>query len=287
MSIYFDDGQNKLLHGNALDCLQELPDNSVRCCVTSPPYWRQISYGMAGEIGREGAYAYMAKLTRVFSEMLRVLTANGTLWLNVGDKYIHGEVANIPHRLAEMLRHDGWRWISTIVWNKSNPMPESIKTRPTKSHEYIFLMAKQRDHFYNYADAKEPSGEWYSTKFDTPGRRKGKTGRLAASGFGATRGIGTHHPPGVRNTRNWRDVWVSSTAMSKLEHFAPFPLMIPERAIIAGSEPEDLVLDPFVGSGTTAVACLKHNRRFVGIDINETYLQMTLDRIGSFQHVAS
>ncbi len=262
--------------GQAKDVLTLLPDQSVRCCVTSPPYWSLRDYENPGQIGTEDRLEdYIERLVEIFREVRRVLTDDGTLWLNLGDAYTSGgrtyrapdkktdngrvvrglsfrpptpdglkpkDLIGIPWRVALRLQEDGWYLRADCIWYKPNCLPESVKDRPTVAHEYVFLLSKSERYYYDYAAVLEPTD----------------------SGTGL---------------RNRRTVWAINTQPYPGAHFATFPPKLVEPCILAGSAADDYVLDPFFGSGTTGVVAARLGRRFIGIDVNPAYVEMARARI--------
>ncbi len=263
----------EIILGDALVVLKGMQPGTFRCCVTSPPYWGLRDYGVSSQIGAEASLdEYIANLVAVFSEVRRVLTEDGTLWLNIGDSYTSGDrtwrdadkknparamryrpptpaglkpkdLVGVPWRVAFALQADGWYLRSDIIWHKPNCQPESVKDRPTRAHEYIFLLSKSEQYLYDYEALREPA--------DKPGA-----------------------------FRNRRTVWSINTEPFLGAHFATFPPKLVEPCILAGSAPNDLVLDPFFGSGTLGEACMALGRRFVGIEINEEYAALARRRLG-------
>ena len=322
----------ELLCGDTLSRLSDLPDESVRCCVTSPPYWWLRDYGVAGQIGREKSpEEYVEKLVEVFREVGRVLRNDGTLWLNLGDSYAanggaHGgrsdnqsgvgakrthdagagdqgarrapsglkpkDLVGIPWRVAFALQADGWWLRSDIIWHKPNPMPESVTDRPTRAHEYLFLLAKSERYYYDSAAVAEravatndhdATGQGWQAPGQSPqtGSRKSDKqgeGSRRYAGFNA-RWEAKEQTGQVSRTRNRRSVWTIPPQPFRGAHFAVFPEKLVEPCILAGSEPGDLVLDLFCGSGTVGVVSLRHGRMFLGIDLNPDYLKLAHTRI--------
>lgn len=266
----------KVIHGDALEVLRTLPAKCVQCCVTSPPYWGLRDYGVKGQLGLERTpEEYVEKLVTVFREVRRVLKDRGVLWLNLGDTYSRKRLSNgikpkelvgIPWRVAFALQADGWYLRSDIIWHKSNATPESVTDRPTKSHEYIFLFAKNRNYFYN-ADAIREQHKEVSLKRMEYGwvDNRTKSGKKLFSDTHKTRMC---HPKG----KNKRTVWTTAKGACRGEHFATFPKEIPETCIKAGSKSGDVVLDPFAGSGTTLKAALHLGRIPIGIELNKRYI---------------
>ena len=278
-----------ILWGDALEQLRTLEPDSVHTCVTSPPYYNLRDYGTAGQIGAEATpEEYIENLVKVFREVQRVLRPNGTLWINIGDSYatrsgaqpptntrnIHGHTAKqlpagykykdlmgIPWMLAFALRTDGWHLRQDIIWAKPNCMPESVRDRCTKSHEYIFLLSKSDRYYFDAAAISEPIAEINVTRYLKSFGGKGYRNEV----------------PNLR--RNKRDVWTIGTGGFKGAHFAVFPEKLVEPCILAGCPEGGLVLDPFAGSGTTGVVAKHLARNFIGIELNPEYCRMADERI--------
>jgi DNA modification methylase len=301
----------RLLCGDVREVLASLPDRSVRCCVTSPPYWGLRDYGTAGQLGLEPTPSlYVAAMVEVFREVRRVLADDGTLWLNLGDSYAAApgggqgkngavvdrsasrlgvreatfskvsaglkpkDLVGIPWRVAFALQDDGWYLRSDIIWHKPNPMPESVTDRPTKSHEYLFLLSKSERYFYDADAIAEPSthaGRVVATN-GNEGMTHGYDGNRTRDGF--RRGVV------VKDTKNIRTVWTIASQPYPGSHFATFPEELPRRCILAGSQPGDTVLEPFLGSGTTAAVAVGNGRHAIGIELNPEYLKLAAQRIG-------
>jgi DNA modification methylase len=294
----------RVLHGDVRDRLRDLPDGSVQTCVTSPPYWGLRDYGVSGQIGLEQTPdAFVAALVSVFREVRRVLADDGTVWLNLGDSYI-GQIqppgtekqssnrgastalgfingglpsknlVGIPWRVAFALQADGWYLRSDIIWSKPNPMPESVTDRPTKAHEYIFLLSKAARYYYDAEAIKDRS-------VDAPGKSRG--GSLARAGTDKFIAANAHRGdvPVSDGTANKRSVWHIATQPYPEAHFATFPEALIEPCILAGSRIGDTVLDPFNGSGTTGVVAIRHQRNYVGIELNKAYITLARKRIGA------
>lgn len=290
--------------GDCLDVLATLPSGSVRTCVTSPPYYGLRDYGVEGQIGQEASVqAYVETLRRVFSEVRRVLTDDGTLWLNLGDGFANKQLLGVPWRVAFALQADGWYLRSDIIWSKPNPMPESVTDRPTKSHEYLFLLSKSERYFYDHEAIREPAAHasiqrWRQNIDAQAGsdRVPGKTnGPMRAVGgprrTDKQRGHGRRHAgfndrwDGMSKAeqsemgRNKRSVWTVATVGYEGAHFATYPPELIRPCILAGSQPGDTVLDPFTGSGTTAQVALEMSRSFIGAEINPEYAQLARERV--------
>jgi DNA modification methylase len=300
---------NKIYCGNTIDVLKTFPDNFIQCCVTSPPYYGLRDYGIGGQIGLEKSpEEYIQSLVEVFREVNRVLRDDGTFWLNLGDSYngsggpgsqydtkasrgykgefkkfenpnknIEGlkpkDLIGIPWAMAFALRADGWYLRSDIIWSKNNPMPESVKDRPTKSHEYIFLLSKNKKYFYDYKAIKEPNSDPNRTNYQCGNRSFGINSDRNDNDMGIR--SKDFKPDG----RNARSVWSINTKPYREAHFATFPIELPERCIKAGSKEGDIILDPFNGAGTTCLVAKKLNRQYIGIDLNPNYCKLAEERI--------
>jgi site-specific DNA-methyltransferase (adenine-specific) len=271
---------NRILHGDVRQISGELPGQSVHCIVTSPPYWRLRDYGIEGQIGLEPTPdAYVASLVAVFAQLRRVLRDDGTLWLNLGDSYAASKTGRpgpstleggkttqvvasqrpdklvpglpqknligIPWKVAFALQADGWYLRSDIVWDKPNVMPESVQDRPTRSHEYLFLLTKSAQYYYDQEAIKEAG-------------RNGKP-------------------------RNRRTVWTIPTQPYLGTHFAVFAPALVEPCVLAGCPPGGVVLDPFLGSGTTALVAIRTGRNWLGVELNPEYVELARERIRSAQ----
>lgn len=309
---------DRILCGDALEMLRTLPDNSVHCCVTSPPYYALRDYGVDGQIGREDTPAqYVARLTDVFSEVRRVLRPSGTLWLNIADtyagkgnqgdsvdpKYPNGrtgqtvainrrvegckakDMIGIPWMLAFALRDSGWYLRSDIIWMKANPMPESCKDRPSRCYEHIFLLAKSKQYFYDAAAIAEPIAPTTAARY-RQGRAAGHKYAEEVPGQGKVQGINKARKGGyyddalLPTMRNKRDIWLINTVPYKGGHFAAFPPKLAETCILAGCPKGGIVIDPFFGSGTTGKAAKDLDRHYIGIEINIEYCALARARIG-------
>ena len=304
----------KLMYGDAVEKLKELPDKSINTCVTSPPYYGLRDYGISDQIGlEETPDEYVDKLVEVFREVKRVLRDDGILWVNIGDSYAgsgkgrkaNGEVASlanspitstaqgqtrgnlkktvgakpkdligIPWMLAFALRADGWYLRQDIIWAKNNPMPESVKDRCTRSHEYIFMLTKNKKYYFDYEAMQEPVAN--------PNRKNYTCG----SGKSSVNTARNDNDIGVRSknqhykTRNKRDVWQVSVCSSVKEaHFAVFPGGLIEPCILSSCPENGWVLDPFSGSGTSGIVATNNNRNYIGIDLNPEYIEITKRRV--------
>jgi DNA modification methylase len=299
----------KIIIGDVRTAMQSIPDQSVQTCVTSPPYWGLRDYGEGDQIGlEETPEQYVDQMVQVFKEVWRVLKDDGTLWLNIGDSYAGNmsrasnngragfgseregvfsrmpdglkpkDLVGIPWRLAFALQADGWYLRQDIIWAKPNPMPESVTDRCTKSHEYVFLMSKSRQYFYDHEAIKEPSIR--SGESQVFGGNKGAKSVFDKDDPNFRNGSEQWGRTVVTNeTRNKRDVWTVATKPYKGAHFAVMPEALVEPCILAGSAAGDTVLDPFTGSGTVGMVALRHNRNFVGTELNPEYAELAVNRI--------
>lgn len=314
---YYSDDRIRLHH---VDVLKGIPlsDGSVDCIVTSPPYFGLRDYGVVGQIGTESSPAeYVEHLRQVFADARRVLTDDGTLWLNLGDSYYSGKGAptqpdlknsarrgsfvrpldkpgapwakpknllGMPWRVALALQDDGWTLRCDIVWAKRNFLPDGATDRPTRSHEYVFMFSKKRRYWYD-ADAirEESAPEQRAHNMRYAKEYEVHTARVASTGQpGNVNNAGIHSRPG-RDGRNARSVWSISSNPFPGAHFAVMPRELAEKCILAGCKPGGTVLDPFNGSGTTGMMALTNGRRYVGIDLNSDYLDLSLStRLAAF-----
>jgi DNA modification methylase len=302
--------------GDALERLREMPDESVQCCVTSPPYWGQRSYGSDEEIGQEPQLSdYIANLVATFDGVRRVLASDGTLWLNVGDTFSGGrngkpgpqadgkhrartrgwvppqaaggsglankQLCGVPWRLALALQEAGWFLRCDVIWEKPNTLPDgSARDRPSRNHEYIFLLTKQPRYFFDLDAIREESdpnqqahNERYAKVYDAHTERSVPNGQP-----GNANNEGIHSRPG-KGGRPKRSVWRVSTVPFADGHTATFPPKLIEPCVLAGSKPGDIVLDPFAGAATTGLVSTQLGRDFIGIELNPDYVTLGEDRI--------
>lgn len=310
MNPYYQDSAIEIYHGDCLSVLKELPDESINCCITSPPYWSLRDYGVNGQIGLEKTpQEYVAKMVEIFREVWRCLKDDGTLWLNLGDSYAGSgngscdyrpesasisknddkykgqkpapteikpkNLIGIPWRVAFALQADGWYLRQDIIWHKPNPMPESVTDRCTKSHEYIFLMAKSQKYYY---DADEISEDSVGNEYE---KTKRPAGRMAGARY-ISEGIGQKEVGDslgqTGDKRNKRSVWTITTKSYPEAHFATFPPDLIKPMVLAGCPKGGTVLDPFIGSGTTAMVSKELNRKCIGIELNEKYIELIMKR---------
>ncbi|MCM1438739.1 MAG: site-specific DNA-methyltransferase [Roseburia sp.] len=305
----------EFLCGDAAEQLKTLADESVNMCVTSPPYYGLRDYGESGQIGIEQTPGeYIARLVKVFDEVHRVLKNDGTLWLNIGDSYAGSgkgpmtiskngknenvfdmsnriyevpkkwegikpkDLIGVPWLLAFALRDRGWYLRSDIIWHKLNCLPESVKDRPTKTYEHIFLLSKSPKYYYDYKAIQEPLKQVSKDRY-----KRGRSNHSKYSGQELQQNINRQHTDFSefdQEFRRKRDVWEVSTNTYKMdEHFAMFPEKLIEPCILAGSAIGGVVLDPFFGSGTTGAVAKRYGRDFIGIDLNARYLEKAKLRI--------
>lgn len=278
------DSANLILNADAEQALRSLPGNLVNGIVTSPPYYGQRDYGVAGQIGIEASpTAYVDHLVRIFREARRVLRDDGTLWLNLGDKYKDNALLGMPWRVALALIEDGWLLRSDVIWHKPNAMPSSVKTRPTTDHEYLFMFSKSKSYHYDADAIREPHVTFSeNTKMRGGRNHLGKRGGTPEEGknkgnsnLHTGRWDQAFHPLG----RNKRTVWSVPLGKFREAHFAVFPEKLIEPCILAGVPNGGIVLDPFFGSGTTGLVALNHGRRFIGIELNPDYCKMAQRRL--------
>lgn len=349
---------NRIVCGDALVELQKMPVESVDCIITSPPYWGLRDYGIEGQIGLEDSpEKFIEKMVAVFREAKRVLAEHGTLWLNIGDSYANNpgngrggeatignqsmtgaaphrsgrnkvvgnlkpkDLVGIPWMLAFALRADGWYLRSDIIWAKPNPMPESVTDRPTKAHEYVFLLSKSPKYYYDAAAIKTQSLESSRARLSqdiesqagslrVPGKTNGPMKAVGGGWAGGVpplkdlpgsgnklgafrdkqRGHGRRHAgfndrwdampkEEQQMLANKRTVWTVATMPFKEAHFATFPEKLIEPMILAGTLPGGVVLDPFMGAGTTALVAKKLGRQYLGIELNPEYIAMAEKRL--------
>tara|TARA_R100000808_G_scaffold6400_1_gene19027 strand:+ start:3131 stop:3958 length:828 start_codon:yes stop_codon:yes gene_type:complete len=267
---------DNLLIGDVREKLKELDDRFVQCCVTSPPYWGLRNYQEKKQLGlEETPEEYVENMVKVFREVKRVLKDDGTCWLNLGDSYYNKNLAGIPFRVAFALQQDGWYLRQDIIWNKPNPMPESVQDRCTKSHEYIFLLTKSAKYYYDADAIREPFAESSIGRLEQ--NIDNQIGTTRANG-GAKLNGNFKAVGDVDKGANKKSVWTITTKPFKDAHFAVFPIEIPVYCIKAGSKKGDTILDIFMGSGTTALAAQEHGRRWVGVELNPEYVKIIKKR---------
>ncbi len=306
--------KDTILYGDCRETLSAFIDKA-RMCVTSPPYYGLRDYGgEKDQIGQEQTpEEYIDNLVKVFREVRNVLTDDGTCWVNIGDSYYNyrpgrgqglakqtvsntrqdlpdvcprrgnrleglkeKDLIGIPWMLAFALRADGWYLRQDIIWHKPNPMPESVRDRCTKSHEYIFLLSKSKKYYYNNEAIKEPAKDW-----GTRDRSKGKY-HNKGTGLQPHSGLEKSYP-----TKNKRSVWSVTNKPYKGSHFATFPRDLIVPCIRAGSERGDIVLDPFMGSGTTAMVAKELGRYYLGCELHKDYSNLIEKRLGLYASLQS
>ena len=291
--------------GDNLKTIKSLPDKSVQTVVTSPPYWGLRDYGEDEQLGLEPKPDdFIENLCRVFDEVWRVLKDDGTIWVNLGDSYSaqrwtgsgKGQAMNknndghrdinpikesglpdknlvgIPWKFAFAMQARGWYLRQDIIWSKPNPMPESVRDRCTKSHEYIFLMTKQPKYYYDNEAIKEDA-IWAEEKRAGQGRLNYQGKRQGVEGTGQEAFVS------IVDKRNKRSVWTINVKAYREAHFATYPPELVTPCILAGSKEGDIVLDPFSGSGTTGEVALKHGRNYIGLELNPDYAVLSERRL--------
>ena len=299
--------RNTILYGDCRDTLKQF-DEQARTCVTSPPYYGLRNYGNEeNQIGQENTpEEFIDQLVNVFKEVRNVLTDDGTLWVNLGDSYYNyrpgkgqsypkqsvsktnqdlptqcnkrgnkldglkeKDLIGIPWMFAFAMRSDGWYLRQDIIWHKPNPMPESVKDRCTKSHEYIFLLSKNKKYYYDNEAIKEPVKQDWGTRNRTNGKYHN-----SGSGLSPHSGLTKSY-----DRKNKRDVWSITNKPYKGSHFAVFPPDLITPCILAGSEKGDIILDPFMGSGTTAMVAKQLGRDYIGCELHEEYGNLIDQRV--------
>lgn len=308
-----DELRNKIICGDCIEVMRTWPDAFIDCCVTSPPYWGLRDYGVDGQLGLEPTIdEFVEKMTAVFAEVFRVLKADGTLWLNLGDSYnsdSHGgrdperwpkqsrndhtpdskplcpslkakDLCGVPWRVAFALQAAGWYLRQDIIWHKPNPMPESVRDRCTKAHEYIFLLSKSKKYYYDQDaireecvesnDERPRMGQGPNTQYEQ--KRSGGTFHDHTDDLKVGQRVNEkkNHPKG----KNKRNVWTIPIAPFPDAHFATFPPALIEPCILAGCPEGGLVLDPFMGSGTTAMVAYENRRDYIGCELNPEYIKL-------------
>ena len=292
---------NTIINGDCLEVLKTLDSKSVNCCVTSPPYFGLRNYGVDGQLGLEPTpEEYVKNMVNVFREVKRVLKDDGTLWLNLGDSYANTKVGNtetkknpnvvtksftkkipdnlkpkdlvgIPWRVALALQQDGWYLRQDIIWHKPNPMPESVTDRCTKSHEYIFLLSKSQKYYYDACAIKEELKESSVRRNQSGWNGNQDRDYVGGPQNHMSKYLGSKSAKNETH-RNKRSVWTVNTKPFKKAHFAVFPEKLIEPCILAGCPKDGIVLDPFIGSGTTGKVARTHHRNFIGIELNKEYI---------------
>ena len=304
--------KDTILYGDCKDTLKTI-DCKVQMCVTSPPYYGLRDYGgESDQIGQESTpEEYINNLVEVFREVRNVLSDDGILWVNIGDSYYNyrpgkgqglvkqsvsktnqdlptkcnrrankleglkeKDLIGIPWLLAFALRNDGWYLRQDIIWHKPNPMPESVKDRCTKSHEYIFLLSKNKKYYYDNEAIKEPAKDW-GTRDRTKGKYHNK-----GTGLQPHSGLTKSYPK-----KNKRSVWSVTNKPYREAHFATYPPDLIEPCIKAGSQKGDLILDPFMGSGTTAAVAKSLGRDYIGCELHEDYGNLIQKRVQEYHPV--
>jgi len=296
----------KVLQGDCREVLKTMPDKTFHTCVTSPPYWGLRDYGEDNQLGlEETPQEYVANLVEVFREVRRVLRDDGTVWLNLGDSYSSGgrktttnqtvrgdtdygvtrppvykgikpkDLVGIPWRVAFALQEDGWYLRQDIIWNKPNPMPESVKDRCTKSHEYIFLLSKSKNYYFDNESIKEEASE--GTDYGI--LRSKKQASLNHPSIFKRQNENIDSKLAGDGQRNKRSVWTVTIKPYKEAHFATYPPDLIEPCILAGCPEEGHVLDPFGGAGTTGLVADRLGRNATLIELNKSYADIMEKRL--------
>ena len=266
---------NKIEFGDCREIMRKWKERGIKAqtCVTSPPYFGLRDYGHSGQIGLERTLdEYVRAMVEVFACVRDVLEDDGTLWLNLGDSYGSAkQLLGVPWRVAFALQADGWYLRQDIIWHKPNPMPESVQDRCTKAHEYIFLLSKKQKYYYDHDAIKEP------LKGEPEVRNKNAEGYQAdyAHGDRFSKGERVFGADGMANKRS---VWSVNTKPYKGAHFAVFPQELIEPCIMAGAPKDGIVLDPFMGSGTTAQVAQNLGRQYLGCELNPEYAPLQAER---------
>lgn len=314
---YYSDDSVTLYHGDSLTVARELASGSVDCIVTSPPYYALRDYGIAGQYGlEESPAAYVETMRALFSELRRVLSTDGTLWLNIGDSYnntaanqnrthdgvydekkrVHEDalgrrrtlpatglaaknLMGIPWQVAFALQDDGWILRNAIIWHKSNAMPESVTDRLSSRYEMVFMFSKAPRYWFDLDSIREPHSPTAIRIAKSAEAAPYQPGKAAQRGHYASTdisGVGAGKRGISEGGRNPGDVWEIATSPFPGLHFAVMPQALAARCIQAGCKPGGTVLDPFSGSGTTGLAAAQHGRKYVGIDLNAEYLDLSL-----------
>ncbi|WP_367863150.1 site-specific DNA-methyltransferase [Pseudomonas guariconensis] len=309
--------QHRILVGDCIEMMRTLPDQSVHTCITSPPYFGLRDYGVDGQIGLEASpREFIESLVAVFREVRRVLRDDGTLWVNLGDSYAsggrggggrymaergdgawqgkgdatgwrsapagwkHKDLLGLPWRLAIALQDDGWYLRQDIIWHKPNPMPESIKDRCTKAHEYLFLLSKSPRYHFDQDAIREPARAQAAPESASRRNSFARETKYTDGEHGQT----AQHRTGrddvdYDETRNKRSVWTVATASFKGAHFATFPPDLIRPCVLAGSPRGGMVLDPFGGAGTTALVAMQEGRQSVICELNPEYAVLARQRL--------
>lgn len=266
MTPYYRDESVTLYHGDVLDTVRTFEYETVDCVVTSPPYWGLRDYDHPGQWGCEPHYEeYIEKLRLLFLDISDVLAPDGTVWLNLGDTRRDKTMLGLPWRVALALIGEGWLLRNAVVWVKPNGMPESVTDRASCRYEHVFLLTKQPDYWFDLEAIKT---EYQGDRTPSRAARSGATNKANS--------LTTRYDGDQDRGRNPGDVWPIAIQPFPGDHCAVMPLILAERCIAAGCKPGGTVLDPFSGSGTTGAAAQRLGRRYIGIDINADYLDLSL-----------
>lgn len=318
----------EILIGDCRDQLKTLDDESVQTCVTSPPYWGLRDYGAPDQLGlEETPQEYVENLVDVFREVRRVLRKDGTLWINLGDTYIGGrnggvgssgtitsrnhtavrqahrrggkthrkapglkrkDLVGIPWRVAFALQADGWWLRSEVIWHKPSPMPESVRDRPSRAHEHVFLLSKSARYYYDSDAIREPLAPKTLTTYGTTRRSKGTDALGSVRAHNLSKDIPERkprlHANGQPAGANRRTVWTVAQTPYAGAHFATFPAKLIEPCVLAGAPPGGVVLDCFAGTGTTIEVALRLGRCAVAVEVQPDYRVMIEERLQGLQY---
>ena len=278
--------ESKIIRGDARKAMRKLPDACVNTVVTSPPYYRQRDYDDKRQVGEEKTpEEYVQSLVTIMNECKRVLKRDGTLWLNLGDKYVDKQLLGMPWRVALALSGDGWKLRADVIWHKPNAMPHPVATRPTTDHEYVFLFSKTKNYYYD-ADAIREPHVTFSEQSRMKGGRNHFGKRNGTPEAGKNSGKSNLHdarwdqafnPKG----RNKRTVWSVPLGKFREAHFAVFPPKLIEPCILAGCPKNGTVLDPFFGAGTVGLVANELGRSYIGVELNNEYVKIAKKRLKS------
>ena len=257
-----------IIVGNAFDELVDLEPESIQSIVTSPPYYGLRDYGVDGQLGlEESPIDYVENLVSIFNLAKTSLKTNGTLWVNIGDTYFNKGLLGIPWRFAFGMQDWGWTLRQDIIWHKTNPLPEPVKDRCVKAHEYVFLFTKSEKYYFDTEAIKEKEKRVAGKGNFFGGKKYGNDDAKIHSYKSGNEYKGC----GLANKRS---VWSTAVSCSSEAHCAPFPKALIRPCILAGTDYGDTVLDPFLGSGTTAQVCIEEGRKWIGIELNPDYAKI-------------
>jgi site-specific DNA-methyltransferase (adenine-specific) len=305
---------NKIICGDSLKVLKTIPDESIDCVVTSPPYWALRDYGVTGQIGLEPSIAeYLDKLILIFDEVKRVLKPSGTCWVNFGDTYANKtkgghrnkpqgnmydsltkratfpklktslsipskSLCLIPARFAVLMIERGWILRNEIIWHKLNAMPQSVRDRFSVDFEKVFFFVKEKRYYFRQQFEPVKNPQELKRRYSNPFEKR-PYWKLKGRNSKSLEAIKRSQKEILHRGRNKRCVWTIGTGASSANHFAVYPSRLIETPILAGCPENGIVLDPFMGSGTTAVVARKLNRNYIGIELNAGYVTLAENRL--------